>query len=48
MVKHSKTVIAKTVGFLATKKEVQMIQDLKKRIGIRADSDILRMGLKEK
>jgi hypothetical protein len=24
-----------------------MIQDLKKKIGIRADSDILRMGVKE-
>lgn len=48
MVKHSKTLTAKTVGFRATKDEVKMIHDLKKSIGIRADGDILRMALKEK
>ena len=48
MAKHSKTVTEKTVGFRATKEEVQMIQDLKEKIGIRAEGDILRMALKEK
>jgi len=48
MVKRNTVVRAKTLGLRASKEEVQMVEDLKKKTGIRDTSSVLSAALKEK